>query len=183
MKDEGGILISGELLIRYSEDNLLLKEKIIKPGESFHFPPYCIHQEEALKDSIIIEVTTPHFNDRVRMEKSLGKKMKKDSLLQSSMIFLKYNFNFNVKNFSEKNLDLFKITDPSYACVIAEIGNNHQGSFDRAIKLIDEAIWAGADAVKFQKRCNKKLFTLISLIAPMKTIIVLLIPMVNIRIC
>ena len=74
MKDEGGILISGELLIRYSEDNLLLKEKIIKPGESFHFPPYCIHQEEALKDSIIIEVTTPHFNDRVRMEKSFGQK-------------------------------------------------------------------------------------------------------------
>jgi len=63
------------------------------------------------------------------------------------------------KIFQKKNLDLFKITDPSYAYVIAEIGNNHQGSFDRAIKLIDEAIWAGADAVKFQKRCNKKLFT------------------------
>ena len=56
-------------------------------------------------------------------------------------------------------LDLFQVNDPYYPYVIAEIGNNHQGSFENAIKLIDQAIWAGADAVKFQKRCNKKLFT------------------------
>ena len=55
-------------------------------------------------------------------------------------------------------LDLFDLDDSSYPYVIAEIGNNHQGSFDKAIKLIDQAIWAGADAVKFQKRNNKKLF-------------------------
>ncbi len=58
-----------------------------------------------------------------------------------------------------KPLDLFKITDLDYSYVIAEIGNNHQGSFDKAIKLIDQAVWAGADAVKFQKRSNKDLFT------------------------
>lgn len=36
--------------------------------------------------------------------------------------------------------------------VIAEIGNNHNGSFQAAIKLIDLAHDAGADAVKFQMR-------------------------------
>ena len=36
--------------------------------------------------------------------------------------------------------------------VIAEIGNNHNGSFARAIELIDLALDAGADAVKFQMR-------------------------------
>lgn len=36
--------------------------------------------------------------------------------------------------------------------VIAEIGNNHNGSFDRAIEMIDEAISTGADCVKFQMR-------------------------------
>jgi sialic acid synthase SpsE/sugar phosphate isomerase/epimerase len=36
--------------------------------------------------------------------------------------------------------------------VIAEIGNNHNGSFDRAIEMIDEAKEAGADCAKFQMR-------------------------------
>ena len=36
--------------------------------------------------------------------------------------------------------------------IIAEIGINHNGSIDIAKKLIASAKWAGADAVKFQKR-------------------------------
>lgn len=39
---------------------------------------------------------------------------------------------------------------PTY--VIAEIGINHNGSMDIAKKLIDAAVKAGCDAVKFQKR-------------------------------
>ncbi|MFC0186088.1 N-acetylneuraminate synthase [Pseudarcicella hirudinis] len=39
---------------------------------------------------------------------------------------------------------------PSY--IIAEIGINHNGSLDLAKQLIDEAVAAKADAVKFQKR-------------------------------
>ena len=36
--------------------------------------------------------------------------------------------------------------------VVAEIGNNHNGSFERAIALIDAALAAGADCAKFQMR-------------------------------
>ncbi len=36
--------------------------------------------------------------------------------------------------------------------VIAEIGNNHNGDFSKAIQLVDLAIEAGADCVKFQMR-------------------------------
>ncbi len=36
--------------------------------------------------------------------------------------------------------------------IIAEIGNNHNGSFERAIEMIDLAQAAGADCVKFQMR-------------------------------
>lgn len=43
--------------------------------------------------------------------------------------------------------------------VVAEIGNNHQGEFDVAVRMIDEAKAAGADAVKFQKRCTEALLT------------------------
>ena len=34
--------------------------------------------------------------------------------------------------------------------IIAEIGNNHEGSFSLAKKLIEKAAKAGVDAVKFQ---------------------------------
>lgn len=40
--------------------------------------------------------------------------------------------------------------EPVY--IIAEIGINHNGSLETAKKLIDGAIFAGCDAVKFQKR-------------------------------
>ena len=49
--------------------------------------------------------------------------------------------------------------DKDKAFVIAEIGSNHCGSVDRAIELIKSAKHCGADAVKFQKRNNKTLFT------------------------
>ena len=44
----------------------------------------------------------------------------------------------------------FKFKNLKKPLLIAEIGNNHEGSFKRAKKLIDLAKEAGADAVKFQ---------------------------------
>lgn len=42
--------------------------------------------------------------------------------------------------------------------VIAEIGNNHNGSYERAIELIDRSIAAGVDCVKFQMRRLNKVY-------------------------
>ena len=42
--------------------------------------------------------------------------------------------------------------------VIAEIGNNHNGSLERAIQLIEAAVEAGADCVKFQLRNREALY-------------------------
>ncbi|MBP1702890.1 MAG: neuB [Chloroflexi bacterium] len=50
------------------------------------------------------------------------------------------------------------IGDGHPAYIIAEIGVNHNGFLDLAIKLIDVAVDAGADAVKFQKRDLDKLY-------------------------
>src|SRR5882757_8344330 len=36
--------------------------------------------------------------------------------------------------------------------IIAEVGNNHNGDFDRATALVDAAVAAGADCAKFQMR-------------------------------
>jgi len=43
--------------------------------------------------------------------------------------------------------------------IIAEIGNNHNGSLDTAMKLIESAKNAGADAVKFQVKNIEKSFS------------------------
>lgn len=52
-----------------------------------------------------------------------------------------------------------KIGQGEYCYVIAEIGNNHQGSVDICKKMILAAKQAGAQAVKLQKRDNKSLYT------------------------
>lgn len=51
------------------------------------------------------------------------------------------------------------ITDDSPCWVVAEVGNNHQGSIQTAREMIRQAHLAGADAVKFQRRDNKVLYT------------------------
>jgi N-acetylneuraminate synthase/sialic acid synthase len=51
------------------------------------------------------------------------------------------------------------ITRDGPAYVIAEIGNNHQGDLGKAKALIHAAKECGVDAVKFQKRDNRRLFT------------------------
>jgi sialic acid synthase len=51
------------------------------------------------------------------------------------------------------------IDDASDCFVIAEIGHNHQGSMDQAIKMFQEAARSGASAVKLQKRDNRRLYT------------------------
>ena len=50
--------------------------------------------------------------------------------------------------------------------VIAEIGINHNGSVETAKKLIDMAVEAGCDAVKFQKRTIESVYSLEELIKP-----------------
>lgn len=64
---------------------------------------------------------------------------------------------------ARKRLDSFQIgkfqIDPeSPSFIIAEIGNNHNGSLELAKKLIDLAVEAGADCAKFQMRSMKALY-------------------------
>lgn len=45
-----------------------------------------------------------------------------------------------------------RVGDDQPTYIVGEIGINHNGDIDVAKKLIERAHWAGADAVKFQKR-------------------------------
>ncbi len=53
-----------------------------------------------------------------------------------------------------------KLVGDNYPCfIIAEIGINHNGSVELAKKMIDLAVKAGCDAVKFQKRTVDVVYT------------------------
>jgi quercetin dioxygenase-like cupin family protein len=71
-KNECGYILSGKLLVRFDDGKGKLIKKILTAGQTFHFPPGSVHQEQALTDCTIIEASTPHFNDRVRVEKKYG---------------------------------------------------------------------------------------------------------------
>lgn len=72
LKDECGVVISGEMIIRYDDGSGQLTQRVVGPGDAFHFPPGVVHQEEAVTDVVIIEGSTPHFNDRIRCEPEYG---------------------------------------------------------------------------------------------------------------
>jgi len=59
----------------------------------------------------------------------------------------------------ELRIDGRRIADDTPCFVIAEIGHNHQGSVERARELVRAAHEAGVDAVKLQKRDNRRLYT------------------------
>lgn len=75
LKNECGYLVSGKLKVNFDLGNGKLRNKILKKGDIFHFSPGIIHQEEALTNCVIIEASSPHFNDRVRVEKKYGLKV------------------------------------------------------------------------------------------------------------
>mgnify|MGYP006141729529 CR=1 FL=1 len=52
----------------------------------------------------------------------------------------------------------FEISENSPSFIIAEIGNNHNGSFELAKQLVDESVAAGADCVKFQMRSMASMY-------------------------
>jgi N-acetylneuraminate synthase len=63
-----------------------------------------------------------------------------------------------LQNSSEFRVGKFIISSDQPAFIIAEIGNNHNGSLDLAKKLVDEAVKAGADCAKFQMRSMNQLY-------------------------
>ena len=73
-KDESWYVQSGRARVELGEaGDRLLKEGVIAPGECFHFPPGTVHRVTALEDTMIIEVSTTHLDDVVRLEDRYGR--------------------------------------------------------------------------------------------------------------
>ena len=73
-KDESWYVLDGRAhveLCRAGEG--ILEEEVIVPGSAFHFPPGTVHRVTALEDTRILEVSTPHLDDVVRLEDNYGR--------------------------------------------------------------------------------------------------------------
>jgi mannose-6-phosphate isomerase len=66
-KDETSYLLSGRLRLTYGPSPDVLEEEEIGPGHAWRIEPGTVHSIEALEDSVVLEVSTPHLDDVVRL--------------------------------------------------------------------------------------------------------------------
>jgi mannose-6-phosphate isomerase-like protein (cupin superfamily) len=74
VKDESWLVQSGraELELGQAGDSILQQE-VVAAGACFRFPPGTVHRITALEDTTIVEVSTPHLDDVVRLEDAYGR--------------------------------------------------------------------------------------------------------------
>jgi quercetin dioxygenase-like cupin family protein len=72
-KDETSYLLSGRLRLRQGASVEELAEQEVEPGHAWRNEPGTVHSIEALEDSVVLEVSTPHLDDVVRLQDRYGR--------------------------------------------------------------------------------------------------------------
>lgn len=73
-KDESWYVQSGRAELELGEAGEdALASQVIGEGASFHYAPGTVHRVTALEDTTILEVSTPHLEDVVRLEDRYGR--------------------------------------------------------------------------------------------------------------
>lgn len=74
VKDESWYVESGRAKLELGDaGETLLKTEVIAAGSSFRFRPGTVHRVTAIEDTTILEVSTPHLDDVVRLEDAYGR--------------------------------------------------------------------------------------------------------------
>src|SRR5918998_2909075 len=73
-KDESWYVLEGraELELAAAGEKATSRE-VVTPGAAFHFTPGTVHRIRALEETTVLEVSTPHLHDVVRLEDSYGR--------------------------------------------------------------------------------------------------------------
>lgn len=71
-KDEAGIVWQGAIEVTHDDGTGRLILSRLEEGDCYHFPPGAVHRVKALNEVVIFEVSSPHFDDRVRVEHLYG---------------------------------------------------------------------------------------------------------------
>jgi mannose-6-phosphate isomerase len=73
-KDESWYVQAGRAKLELGEaGEAVLVEEIITTGAAFRYRPGTVHRVTAIEDTTILEVSTPHLDDVVRLEDRYGR--------------------------------------------------------------------------------------------------------------
>jgi mannose-6-phosphate isomerase len=72
-KDESWLVREGRAALELGELGGELETVEITAGDAFRYRPGTLHRVTALEDTLIIEVSTPHLDDVVRLEDRYGR--------------------------------------------------------------------------------------------------------------
>ena len=73
-KDESWLVHSGRAKLELADTGeAVLHEEIVSAGAAFRYRPGTVHRVTALEDTTILEVSTPHLDDIVRLEDLYGR--------------------------------------------------------------------------------------------------------------
>jgi mannose-6-phosphate isomerase len=74
VKDEAWLVREGIARVELGDrDGGELETLEIREGDALHYPPGTIHRVTAVEDTVIVEVSTPHLDDVVRVEDRYGR--------------------------------------------------------------------------------------------------------------
>jgi mannose-6-phosphate isomerase len=74
LKDESWYFQSGRAEVEVGAvGEAVLSREVVGPGAAFHLAPGTVHRVRALEDTTILEVSTPHLDDVVRLEDRYGR--------------------------------------------------------------------------------------------------------------
>ena len=72
-KAETLYMLSGKLQIEVGGDAKSLAADVLNPGDTIDIPAGKVHRSTAVEDCWVIEVSTPHLDDVVRVEDDHGR--------------------------------------------------------------------------------------------------------------
>jgi mannose-6-phosphate isomerase len=73
-KDESWYVLEGRAQLEFAAAGEKATESgVVTPGAAFRITPGTVHRVRALEDTVIVEVSTPHLDDVVRLEDSYGR--------------------------------------------------------------------------------------------------------------
>ncbi len=73
LKDESWLVREGRARLELGEVGGELESLEIGPGDAFRWRPRTVHRLSAIEDTLVVEVSTPHLDDVVRVEDRYGR--------------------------------------------------------------------------------------------------------------